>query len=99
MGAELVALRANDGTVAWRHAGWIPRNWQRPLARGGHQLDGDVVITDVTDFAESTPVVSALDARTGAPRWRYTGTESGETPDSQHGQVSDRPWRRPRTAG
>src|SRR5271165_5733465 len=26
MGAELVALRAKDGTVAWRHAGWIPRN-------------------------------------------------------------------------
>ena len=87
MGAELVALRTEDGTVAWRHAGWIPRNWQRPLARGGHQLDGDVVITDVTDFAESTPVVSALDARTGAPRWRYTGTESGETQGGQHGQI------------
>ena len=88
MGAELVALRADDGSVAWRHAGWIPRNWQRPRARGGHQLDGDVAITDVTDFAESTPVISALDARTGAPRWRYTGTEAGETPESQHGQVS-----------
>ena len=24
----------------------------------------------------------------GAPRWRYTGTESGEAPESQHGEIS-----------
>ena len=81
--AELVALRTEDGAVTWRLEGWVRPNQPQPIVRGGRQLDGDVLITDVTDFADATPVISALDAQTGAVRWRYTGTDTPETGDTR----------------
>jgi outer membrane protein assembly factor BamB len=76
--AEILALRAEDGSVAWRRAGWVSRSQPLPLIPGGHRLDGDLLLTDVTDYAEATPAISALDALTGAVRWRYTGIETPE---------------------
>jgi hypothetical protein len=81
--AELLALRAEDGTITWRLEGWVGWNQPRPVIHGGHRLDGDLVITDVTDFADATPVVAALDARTGAVRWRYKGIDVSESSHTQ----------------
>ena len=89
--AELVALRTEDGAVTWRLEGWVRPNQPQPIVRGGRQLDGDVLITDVTDFADATPVISALDAQTGAVRWRYTGTDTPETGDARGTHPT--PWR------
>ncbi|MGO8950095.1 MAG: PQQ-binding-like beta-propeller repeat protein [Ktedonobacterales bacterium] len=79
--AELLALRARDGAPTWRLEGWMRQNQPLLVVHGGRQLDGDLVITDVTDFAEATPVVSALDARTGALRWRH---ELADAPEIRH---------------
>jgi outer membrane protein assembly factor BamB len=81
--AELLALRSEDGSIAWRQAGWVPSNERLPIVHGGHRLDGDLVISSVTDFADETPVVSALDARTGAVRWTYRGARALEPGQTQ----------------
>jgi|GEM_PF-2191001 outer membrane protein assembly factor BamB len=79
--AEVLALRAQDGAIVWRREGWLPRN-QHHRPPDAQSLDGDVLLTDVTDFAEEATVVSALDARTGAVRW------SRKSPTSEEGDGS-----------
>jgi hypothetical protein len=68
--AEIVAVRTQDGSVAWRREGWVRKNQPLRILFGGCPLDGGCLVTDVTDFAETTPMISALDATSGAIRWR-----------------------------
>jgi outer membrane protein assembly factor BamB len=68
--AEIVAVRTQDGSVAWRREGWVRKNQPLRVLSGGCPLDGNCVVTAVTDFAEKTPTISALDATSGAVRWR-----------------------------
>jgi outer membrane protein assembly factor BamB len=73
--AEIIVIRAQVGSIAWRRAGWVRRNRPPRVLFGGNRLDGNYLVTDVTDFAETTPVISAVDATTGALRWRSRCTD------------------------
>jgi outer membrane protein assembly factor BamB len=68
--AEIIAVRTQDGSIAWRREGWVWRNQPLRVLSGGCPLDGQLLVTDVTDFAEMTPVISAVDRASGAIRWR-----------------------------